>query len=1095
MKVIKNIVLAVFVIVCIVLAMIVLLRIDYGALAIKIVERVTHTEITYGTMNGSIFRGYQIEDYCIRLSDTDSIYGKRAEIYYRFQPSLLRLPNLFEITLVEPNVSLTHKRSTTPRKTTGFSIPSFSTGIRLNIKNGTVMYQDEKNYTFDAISGLIFIDLVGSVIYMNTMNLSIRSTSLPVNITSLNIDMKLTEKDINIKSLRVKGIGFTGQGSGTYSFDDKNGNFTVDKAHFDLGVLAIHKGSIDLSGQIAVVEGMLQPFLHGSARGVDPLEQCDFETNMFGDTIFVNIIEGHVYGGEVFAQVKVHDNALYEIDANFRELDLAPIIDIDHHLLVSGYMAYRDHGFQGFVSSPRDSGVAVESLYVCGELRADTIYIDSLILQETERLLFASGRLIPACDITLELHELAIDRFAQFTPFPETLFQGIVSGTCHLSCPSRRINDLSISAALSGQGLRFDKISIEEARVTSDEFRIRDQSNTIECHLLMPAYGSTMVDSLHLAITDHAYFIHAKRGTDFIKAEGELKENLAGTITSLLIKYHGIETQNNAPIDFDIPARSISDFDLSFIGGTLRGSIVPLTLELQDADLGMLSTLLNLPDPISGLFGCRIRRNRFFLTARNVQFLGLDSGEVHIKGEINDNAFLIEELTISDSLQHLSGHAILAPESSDIYTSFTNVGIWVLPFLKDIMIEPKGRISGELGLSGTAEDFAFRGTVMLENGSFGIEPIAAFFDSVQAEIQFDGKRILFTNGQGSMSRMGRFATPSAPRSLVHTGGLIMLGPRFKFKSMHYDYSFQDAPLQFMPFGYGIGSGNISMGVRNDTTYYDGAIILKQAIVPLEFGQQFEENTSSADEEWTMNIRIKGERNIWLRNRDADIELGGELFLIKERGPLYLTGVLTTHRGNYYWLNHTLSITEGKITFLPQDPVQAELDIWAEMDTRDRDPTTGTPITIKLHMFGTITEPIFEFFSDPPYYTEQDIVTYLNLNITWSELESMKRGEFVRTVLPHSILSWLESDVSRRIRQYTGLDYFRIDTPFFEDENSARLTVGKYISRKLFISYTYDITSFENEFNVEYFIDDKNEILVQRDEEGEYSVQYQYRIRF
>ena len=224
-------------------------------------------------------------------------------------------------------------------------------------------------------------------------------------------------------------------------------------------------------------------------------------------------------------------------------------------------------------------------------------------------------------------------------------------------------------------------------------------------------------------------------------------------------------------------------------------------------------------------------------------------------------------------------------------------------------------------------------------------------------------------------------------------------------------------------------------------------------------------------------------------------MGGELFLIKERGPLYLTGILNTHRGNYYWLNHTLSITEGQLVFLPQEPVEAELDIWAEMNTRDRDPTTGTPITIKLHMFGTITEPIFEFFSDPPYYTEQDIVTYLNLNITWSDLESMKRGEFVRTVLPHSILSWLESDVSRRIRQYTGLDYFRIDTPFFEEETSTRLTVGKYISRRLFISYTYDITSFENEFNVEYFIDDKNEILVRRDEEGEYSVQYQYRIRF
>ena len=123
------------------------------------------------------------------------------------------------------------------------------------------------------------------------------------------------------------------------------------------------------------------------------------------------------------------------------------------------------------------------------------------------------------------------------------------------------------------------------------------------------------------------------------------------------------------------------------------------------------------------------------------------------------------------------------------------------------------------------------------------------------------------------------------------------------------------------------------------------------------------------------------------------------------------------------------------------------------------------------------------------------MTYLNLNITWQELESIKSGEYVGKILTKSLLLWLESDVSRRIRQYTGLDYFIIEGPFFDSEEATKLTVGKYISKDLFITYTYGITTFSNEFNVEYFIDDKNEILIRRDEEGEYSLQYQYRIRF
>jgi len=111
------------------------------------------------------------------------------------------------------------------------------------------------------------------------------------------------------------------------------------------------------------------------------------------------------------------------------------------------------------------------------------------------------------------------------------------------------------------------------------------------------------------------------------------------------------------------------------------------------------------------------------------------------------------------------------------------------------------------------------------------------------------------------------------------------------------------------------------------------------------------------------------------------------------------------------------------------------------------------------------------------------------------MESIKQGNYVGEVLPRSLLAWLETGVSRQLRKYTGMDVIRIDAPFFEAGQKTKLTVGKYISRNLFITYTYDFTTFSNQFNVEYFINDKNEIMVKREETGEYSVEYQYRIRF
>jgi hypothetical protein len=1092
---VKKLIFPVILIACIAMIVIALTRVQLGPLAIDIIERLTRFEITYKTIDGSILRGYTIDEYCIRLSETDSICGQKADIHYRFVPSLLRLPNVFEIILIEPEVYITSRKTDTPKRKRPFSLPSLSTGIRLNIKNGQFDYIDENPLHFENISGLVFIDLIGSVMYLNTRNLSVQSTLLPVDITSINTEVRLSNTVAEILSLRAKGTGFSLAAQGTYEFGTNEGTLQIENAYVDLAAVDVHEGTLDFSGAVTITDGVIHPQVKGVARGVTPVEQCHFETNTFGDTIFINMFDGRLYHGEIYAQIKILDGGLYEIDANFKDLDLAALLETEHTLKMNGYMAYRNGTFQGMVSSPWQQGVGVESLYVHGNLRGDSIYIDSLIVQDNERMVYATGRLFPACDMKLELNDLAIDRFARFFPVPDTAFAGVLSGSCHLVCMSQLFSDLKITATLTGKDLRISDVAIQEAVIHSEDFQYRDHSNLLECYLVNPSYRDFRVDSLHVVIDSDQYAVNARDKDNHITLQGELQADLTGTIALLKAEYHGIETHNNNPMVFDIPGGTISDFDLSFAGGTLRGSMTPLSLDITDADLGMISTILGLPDPIEGNLECRIRRNRVFLTGEQVDFIGLNNGVIQIKGQIDENAIQIEELTIDDSLQHLIGQGSLAQDNFEITTSFTNVGLWVLPFLEEFMDDPDGRVSGTLGLAGTIEDYQFSGRVTLSEGSFIIEPLAARFDSVQGEVQFDGTRIIFKTGQGLVNRVGRYAAAGSRPGVAYAGGLIILGPRFKVKSVHYDFSFQDAPLQFMPFAYGIGSGNVSLGVKNDTTYYKGAITIKQAIVPMEFGQQFDEDTSALDLRWTMNIKIKGDRNIWLRNRDADIEMGGELFLIKERGPLYLTGLLTTKRGNYYWLNHTLSITEGQLIFLPQEPVDADLDIWAEMDTRDRDPTTGTPITIRLHMFGTISEPIFEFFSEPPYYSEQDIVTYLNLNITWSELESMKRGDFVRTVLPHSLLSWLESDVSRRIRQYTGLDYFRIETPFFEDESSTRLTVGKYISRRLFISYTYDVTSFENAFNVEYFIDDKNEILIRRDEEGEYSVQYQHRIRF
>jgi hypothetical protein len=171
---VKKIVIIFIVLAAIATMVIIVKTINFGALTIKLIEQTAKVDISYERLKGNILRGFHIENYCVRISPDDSISGARADINYRLKPLGFRLPSIFEITLIEPTLALKHKKN--KEKTTGLRLPALNVGLRLILKNGVLNYQTDKPYNFNGISGLVFIDLAGDQIYMNTVNLTFRST-------------------------------------------------------------------------------------------------------------------------------------------------------------------------------------------------------------------------------------------------------------------------------------------------------------------------------------------------------------------------------------------------------------------------------------------------------------------------------------------------------------------------------------------------------------------------------------------------------------------------------------------------------------------------------------------------------------------------------------------------------------------------------------------------------------------------------------------------------------------------------------------------------------------------------------------------------
>ncbi|MGB9720252.1 MAG: translocation/assembly module TamB domain-containing protein [bacterium] len=1084
----KKLLIISIIVAAVIIAITILINVvDLAKFSIGIFEKTTGYKVIYENIVGSIFKGYTLENYIIKLSPTDSICGKQAQISYRFSPLSFRLPTIFQINLIEPTVNI--KKKKTEKEGAKLSMPAMNVSLRINVKNGTIVYENEKIYKIEHISGLIFIDFLGKNIYVTTMNLSLIIPDYPVNIYSANMMLNIGSEKLEAKSFQIKGKGLFLQGNGLYLFDRKDISLVLKTGRIDFDEVGVYQGKVDFQGEINFVRGKLLPRIQGSAQKVYFFDQFKFESNFIADTTIINLFDGQALNGNFSAQIKLPNLKDYTIETNFRNIDIASFIEHDKPVLLNGRLGFKGQKFFGVVNSPRENGLAIETLFVAGSLKNNQIFVDTLGINEDGLSLSAKGMLYPDFDLKISLNILNLEKLQDFCSL-----KGLVSGVLNLKGKFKELINTRFDVDIAVTEFASGEFCVKKGILKADNFVWKKDIGSVRINLDSASYKNYHCKEIALYIKESNFLLSLNHEDGRFFSKGEIYGEGTGVIDTLTLIYNETEVLNLEPIAFDIFNRRIETLHLRIADGDIRISINENKFSLVNLNLDKLTKFFGLKEKIAGKLNLEFEKNILSVNADSIFYRGLSNGKIsinanYLKGKLNVNQLSITD----DNGQSLDAHGLASLEQSKMNLKFSNVKPWIFPFLYTFMDSPDGLISGEVDFEGNIRNFKMTGKAEIKNASFGINVISAKFDSGYAQVVFNENQIIFETIKsqtysGSLSR-------SVNRSWVTGGGIVKLEPKFRVRNLYFDFSFQDAPLQYQNYAYGIGTGNFSLSMKDEIMSYNGNIKIKEGVIPVEFGTYLEPGVEEEKQEWRMNLKLSGERNIWLRNRDTDIEFGGEVYIIKEQTPLYVSGVLETKRGNYYWLNHILKITSGQITFIPQDVIDPELDFWAEMNTRERDLNTNQEIKIVLHCTGNISEPIFEFFSDPPIYSEQDILTYMNLNITWRELESMKQGEYVGKVLPQTILAWLESDVSRRFRAYTGLDYFRIEAPLFEPEEKTKVTVGKYVSRNLFVTYTYDITSYSNEFNVEYFIDDRNEILIKRDETGEYSLQYQYRIRF
>ena len=218
-----------------------------------------------------------------------------------------------------------------------------------------------------------------------------------------------------------------------------------------------------------------------------------------------------------------------------------------------------------------------------------------------------------------------------------------------------------------------------------------------------------------------------------------------------------------------------------------------------------------------------------------------------------------------------------------------------------------------------------------------------------------------------------------------------------------------------------------------------------------------------------DVRIQAPSTLTVNNDQARIVASADLTL---RGTLdrpLLFGRAEIDRGEVEFEGRRYLITRGTLDFADANRIQPFFDIEAE--TRVRVPQQTYRVTMR--MAGTTERLQPQFTSDPPLQT-LDILTLLfsdqapsgDIELAGLQRPNEREQRLVEARATRALTGALSAEVGRVVEETFGVDTFQI-TPLLNDpyQNStsltlnptARVTIGKRISNRIFLTYARSLT--------------------------------------
>ena len=220
----------------------------------------------------------------------------------------------------------------------------------------------------------------------------------------------------------------------------------------------------------------------------------------------------------------------------------------------------------------------------------------------------------------------------------------------------------------------------------------------------------------------------------------------------------------------------------------------------------------------------------------------------------------------------------------------------------------------------------------------------------------------------------------------------------------------------------------------------------------------------------LDVRVVAASSLRIENSQARIVASADLNVRGTSVRPIVIGRADIERGEVRFEGRRYLVTRGTLDFTNPERLMPFFDVEAE--TRVRVP--GQTYRVRLRMAGTTERLQPEFTSDPPL-PPLDILTMLFSDITPSgdvELAAQQRPNereqrLLEARATRALTGTLSAEVGKVVQDTFGIDSFQI-TPLLVDpyqqsarlnvNPSARITLGKRISDRIYLTYARSLTS-------------------------------------